>query len=124
MKAFFTKYIKPYLLIIIVVIGIIAYNYLTNVGKQIEGLDNELSTDASVSFCNTFGGDSSKLEGACGSLTSKNCKSSSCCVFVNGNRCSAGGITGPTFKTDKDGNKITVDNYYYTNKCYGNGCPN
>jgi hypothetical protein len=124
MKAFFTKYIKPYLPIIIVVVGIIAYNYLTNVEKQIEGLANELSTDASVSFCNTFGGDSSKLEGACGSLTYKNCKSSSCCVFINGNKCSAGGITGPTFKTNKDGNKITVDNYYYMNKCYGNNCPN
>ena len=124
MKSLFTKYIKPYLPIIIVVIGILAYNFSTScAGKQIEGLANDLSTDASVSFCNTFGGDSSKLEGACGSLTSKNCKSSSCCVFVNGNRCSAGGITGPTFKTDKDGNKITVDNFYYMNKCYGNGCP-
>jgi len=123
MKSLFTKYIKPYLPIIIVVIGILAYNYLTNARKQIEGLANDLSTDASVSFCNTFGGDSSKLEEVCGRLTSNNCKSSSCCVFVNGNRCSAGGITGPTFKTDKDGNKITVDNYYYMNKCYGSGCP-
>ena len=123
MKMNFTKYIKSYLPIIVVVIGILTYNFLTNKGKQIEGLDNELSTDMSVSFCNKFGGDSSELEGACGRLTSKNCKSSSCCVWANGNKCSAGGITGPTFKTDKDGNKITVDNYYYMNKCYGNGCP-
>jgi len=123
MKMNFTKYIKSYLPIIIVVIGILAYNFSTSgVGKKIEGLENELSTDASVSFCNTFGGDSRKLESACDSLTSKNCKASSCCVFINGNKCSAGGITGPTFKTDKDGNKITVDNYYYMNKCYGNSC--
>jgi hypothetical protein len=118
MKMNFTKYIKPYLPIIFVVIGILVYNFSTSrAGKKIEGLD-----DMSVSFCNTFGGDSTKLESACESLTSKNCKSSSCCVWANGNKCSAGGITGPTFKTDKDGNKITVDNYYYMNKCYGNSC--
>lgn len=124
MKMFFIKYIKPYLPIIIVVAGILAYNYLTSSSvNHVEGLENELSTDASVSFCNTFGGDSSQLEGACGRLASKNCKTSSCCVFINGNKCSAGGITGPTFKTDKDGKKITVDNYYYMNKYYRNGFP-
>lgn len=123
MKMSFIKYIKPYVLLIIVVIIILVYNFSTNNGKQIEGLENELSTDMSVSFCNKFGGDSSQLESACGRLTSKNCKTSSCCVFTNGNKCSAGGITGPTFKTDKDGNKIAVDNYYYMNKCYGSGCP-
>jgi hypothetical protein len=123
MKTNFIKYIKPYLPLILVVIIILVYNFSTNNGNQIEGLENELSTDMSVSFCNKFGGDSSQLEGACGRLTSKNCKTSSCCVFTNGNKCSAGGITGPTFKTDKDGNKIAVENYYYMNKCYGNGCP-
>lgn len=123
MKMSFIKYIKSYLLVILIVVVILVYNFSTSgAGKQIEGLENELSTDAAVSFCNKFGGDSSQLEGACGRLTSKNCKSSSCCVFINGNKCSAGGITGPTFKTNKDGNKITVDNYYYMNKCYGTGC--
>lgn len=120
---FFIKYIKQYLPAILVVVVILVYNFSTSrAGKRIEGLENDLLTDASVSFCNKFGGDSSQLEGACGNLTSKNCKSSNCCVFINGNKCSAGGITGPTFKTDKDGNKITVDNYYYMNKCYGNRC--
>jgi hypothetical protein len=119
MKTFFTKYIKPYLPIIIVVAAILVFNFSTNAGKQVEGLDNSLAD----SFCPTFGGDSGKLEAACGRLTSNNCKAVSCCVFINGKKCSAGGITGPTFKTDKHGNKITIDNYYYMNKCYGNGCP-
>jgi hypothetical protein len=123
MKMSFIKYIKSYLPVILIVVVILVYNFSTSrAGKQIEGLENDLSTDPAVSFCNKFGGDSSQLEGACGRLTDKNCKSSNCCVFTNGNKCSAGGITGPTFKTDKDGNKITVDNYYYMNKCYGNGC--
>ena len=124
MKAFFTKYIKSYLPIILVLfivfitIIILLHIFLINSGKQIESL-----TDMSVSFCNKFGNDSSQLEVACGHLTSANCKNSSCCVLVNGNKCSAGGPTGPTYKTDKDGNKIVVDNYYHLNKCHGNNCP-
>ena len=120
MKSLFTKYIKPYLPLIIVVGAILVYN-LSN-WKNVEGLDSDL-TDLSVSFCKKYEGNSSELEGACGKLTSQNCKNSNCCVWANGNKCSAGGITGPTYKTDKDGNKITIDNYYYMNKCYGNGCP-
>jgi len=127
MKAFFRKYIKSYLPIILflfivfvvfVVIIILLNIFFINTGKQIESL-----TDMSVSFCNKFGNDTSQLEVACGHLTSSNCKNSNCCVFVNGNKCSAGGTTGPTYKTDKDGNKIEVESYYYLNKCHGNNCP-
>lgn len=91
MKTFF-----PYLILILVIMIILVYNYSTNTGKLIEGLDN-----LSVSFCNKFEKDSSELEGACNRLTSKNCKESNCCVLVNGNKCSAGGITGPTFTLSK-----------------------
>ena len=122
MKAFFRKYIKSYLPIILVVVFVIIiillYNFFINSGKHIESL-----TDMSVSFCNKFGNDSSQLEVACGHLTPTNCKNITCCVLVNGNKCSAGGPTGPTYKTDKDGNKIEVDNYYHLNKCHGNNCP-
>ena len=63
-----------------------------------------------------------ELEGACERLTSKNCKTSSCCVFVNGNKCSAGDASGPTYKTDENGKPIAIDNFYYQNKCHGSGC--
>ena len=125
MKAFFTKYIKPYIPLIIVVSIIFIYNFSNRNNKNnnnIEGLDSNLS-DMAVSFCKKFEGKTSELEGACERLTSKNCKTSNCCVFVNGNKCSAGDASGPTYKTDANGKPIAIDNYYYQNKCYGNGCP-
>ena len=42
--------------------------------------------------------------------------------MLNGEKCVAGNQDGPTFKTDS-GEDITVDYYYYQNKCYGNSCP-
>ena len=41
-----------------------------------------------------------------------------CCVYGNG-KCVAGDISGPTYKTDKDGKLITMDSYYYLGKCRG-----
>lgn len=122
MKAFFTKYIKSYIPLIIVVSIIFIYNFSTRNNNNIEGLDSNLS-DMAVSFCKKFEGKTSELEGACERLTSKNCKTSNCCVFVNGNKCSAGDASGPTYKTDANGKPIAIDNYYYKNKCYGNSCP-
>lgn len=87
-----------------------------------EGFDNN-NKNISDSFCNTFGKDSSKLQEACGRLTGKNCKNIGCCVWTNGEKCLAGGVTGPTYKTDSNGKTLEVDNYYYLNKCYGNNCP-
>jgi hypothetical protein len=106
-----------FLIIITLVLAYSMYN------KTVEGLDSDLS-DPSISFCKAFEGNSAQLETACGGLTTDNCKNSNCCVWANGNKCSAGGVTGPTYKTDADGKPITVDNFFYMNKCYGNGCPN
>jgi hypothetical protein len=104
--------------IIIIIFGAILALILK---PRLEGFDNKNISD---SFCNTFGKDSSKLQEACGRLTGKNCKNMGCCVFTNGEKCLAGGVTGPTYKTDSNGEALEVDNYYYLNKCYGTGCSN
>ena len=70
-------------------------------------------------FCKS---NSASLKESCAKLTKKNCNSTSCCVVLNGKDCVAGNQDGPTFKTES-GQDITVDYYYYQNKCYGNGCP-
>jgi hypothetical protein len=70
-------------------------------------------------FCKS---NSASLKESCTKLTKKNCNATSCCVVLNGNKCVAGNQDGPTFKTDS-GKDITVDYYYYQNKCYGNSCP-
>lgn len=72
-------------------------------------------------FCESYLENSGELEKACKQLTKSNCANVTCCVFNNG-KCAAGDINGPTYKTDKDGNLITMDSYYYLGKCRGK-CP-
>jgi hypothetical protein len=70
-------------------------------------------------FCKS---NSASLKESCAKLTKNNCNETSCCVVLNGKKCAAGNQDGPTFKTDS-GEDITVDYYYYQNKCYGDSCP-
>lgn len=70
-------------------------------------------------FCKSS---SDSLKKSCGKLTKKNCNATTCCVMLNGEKCVAGNQDGPTFKTES-GKDITIDYYYYQNKCYGNSCP-
>lgn len=73
-------------------------------------------------FCKSHIGTTDKLEASCNKLTTTNCNEVSCCVNLNGKKCVAGSEKGPTYKTEKTGDKINMDYYYYKNKCYGN-CP-
>ena len=75
----------------------------------------KMKLNMSNSFCESYLGNSQELEGACNQLTESNCAQTPCCVYkdsING-KCVAGGIHGPTYKTDKDGKLITMDSYYY-----------
>ena len=118
MKIQLIKNIKNnYLYIILFVLFIILGIYIIyNIQSIEEGLANNLS----INFCKKYEGKTSELDVACNKLTTKNCKSSNCCVFVNNNKCSAGNSDGPTYKTDSNGNKIQIDNYYYQNKYFTN----
>ena len=70
-------------------------------------------------FCKT-NSNTVELNNACSTLTAENCNLTDCCVLLQGNKCVAGNENGPTYKTEKTGDKINVDYYYYKNKCYGN----
>jgi hypothetical protein len=88
--------------------------------EGLEGLDDPLIMDKSVSFCESHKGSSGSLDESCGNLTTDNCKSTSCCVFTNDNKCVAGSQDGPTFNIGKTkGDKF----YFFQGKCYGIGCP-
>ena len=76
-------------------------------------------TDHGKGFCETYRGKSDQLEGECNKLTSERCNTTDCCVFTSNSKCSAGGVAGPTYKTDEKGNMISFDYYYYKNKCFG-----
>jgi len=118
---------------------------MNNVGNvSLDSIDD--MTNPGESFCKEYVGDSVHLEEACSKLTEKNCKNSSCCGWLNGNKCVAGGSAGPTYKTDDSKERlpessasapdsgsvttlsaplhplISIDSYYYMNTCSGKGC--
>lgn len=96
-----------------VIIFILFYNE-----KVIENLDS--MADA---FCKTEEKSQFNLNTKCQQLTNKNCNLTSCCILLNGEKCVAGNINGPTFNTDKNGKSKPFNYYYYQNKCIGAKCP-
>ena len=65
-----------------------------------------------TSLCSVYASQPTILNDKCGTLTEKNCNSTSCCGWLNGSSCVAGNANGPTFRTNK-GKDIVVDSYSY-----------
>jgi hypothetical protein len=84
-----------------------------------EAPNTSINLNPLTDFCKSS---SDSLKKTCAKLTKKNCNATTCCVMLNGEKCVAGNQDGPTFKTES-GKDITIDYYYYQNKCYGNSCP-
>lgn len=76
---------------------------------------DDMLTNSLDNFCKSYLGKSEELEKACNQITANKCAEVKCCVFTN-DKCVAGDINGPTYKTDKDGKLITIDSYYYLGK--------
>jgi hypothetical protein len=95
-------------------------------GDVLESMQNSMRdellslTSPAKGFCETYRGKSDELEEECSNLAESSCNKTECCVWTSNSKCSAGGMNGATFKTDESGNMITMDYYYYKNKCYGN----
>jgi len=70
-------------------------------------------------MCTKYLGNNEYINQQCKLLGNTNCKTTSCCVLVNGNQCVAGNARGPTYLTDA-GAKIDQNYYYNKNRCYGN----
>jgi hypothetical protein len=75
------------------------------------------------SFCKFGGENLHNLESECNKLTKKNCSNVECCGYLNDEKCVNGNEFGPTFRSDKNKNPMTIDTYYYMNKCIGSKCP-
>ena len=89
--------------------------------KKDQEQDQEFDFNGAKSFCENYRGKSDELNKAAKGLTDENCKTSTCCVLVqgqNGNTCMAGDVNGPTFQKDLKGNLISMDAYYYLGKRY------
>jgi len=70
----------------------------------------------SDAFCDKYQG-TSQLGEKCESLTEDNCNLTDCCVFVNGNKCMAGGANGPS---NIPGVAKDSDYYFHKYQCHGN----
>jgi len=86
---------------------------LTNTDEDIE----HLKMLPAQGFCASYEGNSAALEPECNQLTETNCAQTSCCGYIRNRgaegKCVAGGPNGPTYTTEKSGEKITYDKYYY-----------
>jgi hypothetical protein len=78
-----------------------------------------LVSDYAEDICTKYQGDYETINQKCSQLTKDNCNIPSCCVFLNGNKCVAGNIYGPTYLTE-DGQEIDYNFYNFKNNCYGN----
>ena len=94
-------------------------NNIKDKTNKVEPPNTSINLNPVSDFCKSS---SSSLKESCSKLTKKNCNSTSCCIMLNGEKCVAGNQDGPTFKTNS-GEDITVDYYYYQNKCYGDSYP-
>jgi hypothetical protein len=120
-----------FILLIFAVINILGFNlndvYRSQKKALFEGLVIDIQPDTlnlatgANAFCDLYRGSSSTLNTECKKLTEKNCNETSCCVFTN-NKCVAGGVNGPTYNTDSNGNTSRAK-YYFQNQCYGANCP-
>lgn len=77
----------------------------------------DLSTPTSFLFGDKISGAFCKQSKNCGSLSEDSCNTSDCCVWLNGKKCVAGDINGPSINTD-------VEYYLYKYQCYGDKCEN
>jgi len=82
-----------------------------------------LRSEFEEDICTKYAGDSKSIDAKCKLLDNDNCNLPDCCILLNGTKCIAGNIRGPSYLTDQ-GNKIDYNYYLYKNKCYGAGCDN
>lgn len=84
----------------------------------IESFENTIK-----SFCEINSSKPVELHNSCNKLTKDNCNATSCCIWLNNEKCVAGNKAGPIFLNDENKKPINIDTYYYKNKCYGKNCP-
>jgi hypothetical protein len=77
-----------------------------------------LNSDFKEDICTKYVGNNETINKKCNQLSATNCKIPDCCVLLNGNKCVAGNINGPTFLTE-NGKKVDQLYFYFKEKCYG-----
>jgi energy-coupling factor transporter transmembrane protein EcfT len=112
-------------LLLIFILFTFMYFYYNNIKEGLKHmeLDTNLNTDFAKSFCELNQSSGQELKEKCPTLTEKNCRSTTCCIWTSNGKCDAGGKDGLLFNTEPSGKPITLDYYYYKDTCYGKKCP-
>lgn len=96
------------------VVQVLELEAFTNGDGSLEKEVAGMGFDPATSFCSIYSG--AELEQKCNALTRQGCAKVSCCGYLNGLKCVSGSASGPTFLSNADGEKISIDNYYYMKK--------
>jgi hypothetical protein len=81
-----------------------------SIQKEVDGM----GFDPAISFCSSYNG--AELETKCNALTRQGCAKVACCGYLNRSKCVSGSASGPTFLSNVDGTKMSIDSYYYMKK--------
>jgi hypothetical protein len=92
-------------------------NPSTSIDK-LYGRKGVLNSDFKEDICAKYQGDFNTINKKCNKLSATNCKLMDCCVLLNGKKCVAGDVNGPTFLTE-NGKSVDQLYFYYKDKCYG-----
>jgi predicted membrane protein len=115
------------IVLLIVMMLISTYNINMNVGRN--GRPRQLVRQVTVegfsgaeSFCEKYLGKPDLLHEKCQAFNRDSCNATSCCVWLNSEKCVGGNKFGPTYYSDDNLDDIDVNHFHHKNVCRGN-CP-
>lgn len=116
------------IVLLIVMMLISTYNIDMDVGSN--GRERKLVRQVTVegfngaeSFCEKYLGKPDLLHEKCQTFNRDSCNATSCCVWLNSEKCVGGNKFGPTYYSDDNMDDISVNHYYHRNLCRGD-CQN
>ena len=86
--------------------------------ENLYGKKGILNSDFKEDICAKYHGNSNNINKQCNKLSPTNCKLMDCCVLLNGKKCVAGNVNGPTYLTE-NGKEIDQLYFHYKDTCYG-----
>lgn len=125
------RYLRKHHIDIMLAATLIIVGYIHLVLRTKEAMETRPSEKvlSAADMCTSLLGKSEEIEAKCSEQSEDVCKTLDCCVFARnskagkkGGKCVAGGRTGPTYHTNKDGGYTGYDTFHHKGQCYGSGC--
>jgi len=115
------------IVLLIVMMIITTYNINMDIDKN--GRPRQLVRQVIVegfkgpeAFCDKYLSDPNVLHEKCQAFNKDSCNATSCCIWLNSEKCVGGNKFGPTYYSDDNLNDINVKHYHHKGICRGD-CP-